>query len=168
VLLEPLTVLADKLGRLSQYSHQGFFSNARQQRASGYAAIELAQVRGRVGIHPRERIRQETSPDLIPCLVCLSSFSQAIRSLLAARRSGNTVWVRSEGSSVQAGASGRHQFGWRDAMDIVVKWRQLSEPNDQVGMIEGEGTHDEGLLIRQRASASLAAGSGAERIERRH
>ena len=23
-------------------------------------------------------------------------------------------------------------FGWRDAMDIIVKWRQLSEPNDQV------------------------------------
>ncbi len=25
-----------------------------------------------------------------------------------------------------------HPFGWRDAMDIIVKWRQLSEPNDQV------------------------------------
>lgn len=64
---------------------------------------------------------------------------QAVRGLLAARRSGNTVWVRSEGSSVQAGASGRHQFGWRDAMDIVVKWRQLSEPNDQVCMDHAEG-----------------------------
>lgn len=34
-----------------------------------------------------------------------------------------------------AGASGNpepHSFGWRDAMDIIVKWRQLSEPNDQV------------------------------------
>lgn len=34
-----------------------------------------------------------------------------------------------------AGASGcadSHPFGWRDAMDIIVKWRQLSEPNDQV------------------------------------
>lgn len=33
------------------------------------------------------------------------------------------------------GASGcaePHAFGWRDAMDIIVKWRQLSEPNDQV------------------------------------
>ncbi|GAX83792.1 hypothetical protein CEUSTIGMA_g11217.t1 [Chlamydomonas eustigma] len=102
-LLAPLTGHADRLGRLLQNNHQGFLPNLRQQRASGFAAIELAQ---------------------------------AIRELLAARRSGNTVWVRSEGSSVQAGASGRHQFGWRDAMDIVVKWRQLSEPNDQVVWVD--------------------------------
>jgi hypothetical protein len=29
--------------------------------------------------------------------------------------------VCSEGSSGQGGCSGRHLFGWRDAMDIVVK-----------------------------------------------
>ena len=34
-----------------------------------------------------------------------------------------------EGATVSPQA---HEFGWRDAMDIVVKWRQLSEPNDQV------------------------------------
>lgn len=78
---------------------QGFLPNLRQQRAAGFAAMELAQ---------------------------------AVRTLVATRKAGNTMWVSSEGSSVQAGASGRHQFGWRDAMDIVVKWRQLSEPNDQV------------------------------------
>ena len=65
-----------------------------------------------------------------------------MRTLLSARRAGNTVWVRSEGSSVQAGASGRHQFGWRDAMDIVVKWRQLAEPNDQVRGGGGSGGQD--------------------------
>lgn len=27
---------------------------------------------------------------------------------------------------------GQHEFSWRDAMDIPVRWRQLSEPNDQV------------------------------------
>ena len=35
------------------------------------------------------------------------------------------------------GASGStepHLSGWRDAMDIVVKWRQLSEPNDQASV----------------------------------
>ena len=41
------------------------------------------------------------------------------------------------GGSLQVtqGASGDqkpHAFGWRDAMDVLVKWRQLSEPNDQV------------------------------------
>eukprot|EP00891_Asterochloris_glomerata_P001301 jgi/Astpho2/1301/fgenesh1_pg.00024_%23_11_t len=28
-------------------------------------------------------------------------------------------------------AGGFHEFCWRDAMDVVVRWRQLSEPNDQ-------------------------------------
>ncbi len=40
--------------------------------------------------------------------------------------------VDSVGSSGRSGAQGQHPFGWRDAMDIVVKWRQLAEPNDQV------------------------------------
>lgn len=26
-----------------------------------------------------------------------------------------------------------HAFGWRDAMEVIVRWRQLAEPNDQVG-----------------------------------
>lgn len=47
------------------------------------------------------------------------------------------VDARKAGKPLQApsGASGSkdsHPFGWRDAMDIIVKWRQLSEPNDQV------------------------------------
>ena len=29
---------------------------------------------------------------------------------------------------------GQHEFTWRDAMDIPVRWRQLSEPNDQVSL----------------------------------
>jgi hypothetical protein len=57
--------------------------------------------------------------------------AQALRQVLAARRAGRQHWVRSEGSSGQGGVAGRHLFGWRDAMDIVVKWRQLAEPNDQ-------------------------------------
>lgn len=47
------------------------------------------------------------------------------------------LWVNSEGASGQRGSQGRHRFGWRDAMDIVVKWRQLAEPNDQVGGARG-------------------------------
>lgn len=46
---------------------------------------------------------------------------------VAEKKAGRTV-------TVKRGASGTdepHPFGWRDAMDIVVKWRQLSEPNDQ-------------------------------------
>ena len=29
-----------------------------------------------------------------------------------------------------------HEFGWRDLMDIAVKWRQFSEPNDPVFWID--------------------------------
>ncbi len=72
------------------------------------------------------------------CRLC-ALLLQTMRTLVAARRSGNALWVNSEGSSVQAGAAGRHQFGWRDAMDVVVKWRQLAEPNDQVRVCGGQG-----------------------------
>lgn len=71
--------------------------------------------------------------------------------------------VASEGSSVQAGAAGRHQFGWRDAMDILVKWRQLAEPNDQVRATErgGAGTRathtgSSGVGTRRRSARWLS------------
>ncbi|KXZ44388.1 hypothetical protein GPECTOR_68g359 [Gonium pectorale] len=101
--LRALTVPADALGVLLQNHHQGFLPNVRQQRAAGYAAVELGQ---------------------------------AMLAAVAARRAGRQHWVRSEGSSGQAGGAGRHLFGWRDAMDIVVKWRQLAEPNDQVVWVD--------------------------------
>lgn len=101
--LKSLTNVADVLGTLLQYSHQGFLPNVRQQRAAGYAAIELAQ---------------------------------AVTALLAAKRAGNELWWSSEGSSGEGGTAGRHPFGWRDGMDLVVKWRQLAEPNDQVVWVD--------------------------------
>ena len=47
---------------------------------------------------------------------------------LEARKKGEKMIV-SKGATVSLEP---HEFGWRDAMDIVVKWRQFSEPNDQV------------------------------------
>ena len=35
-----------------------------------------------------------------------------------------------KGSSKDNGK--QHEFGWRDFVDISVKWRQVSEPNDPV------------------------------------
>ena len=40
----------------------------------------------------------------------------------------------SAGSSKDNGKT--HEFGWRDFMDICVKWRQISEPNDPVFWID--------------------------------
>ncbi len=52
------------------------------------------------------------------------------------RRAGRTLLVHNVGASVSAKApdrtQGSHPFGWRDAMDVIVRWRQLAEPNDQV------------------------------------
>ena len=97
--LTALLEVAENIGNLLQYSHQGFLSNVRQQRAAGFAAIELAQ-----------KVLEDVKE----------------------RRRGSCAWVDSLGASGGAGGSGRHAFEWRDAMDIVVRWRQLAEPNDQV------------------------------------
>jgi hypothetical protein len=74
-------------------------NNVRQQRAAGFAAVELAQ-----------RMLQE----------------------LAQRSNGSHTLVTNDGASGPYDAGGCHAFGWRDAMDIVVRWRQIGEPNDQV------------------------------------
>eukprot|EP01025_Chloroclados_australasicus_P065321 TRINITY_DN8909_c0_g1_i1.p1 TRINITY_DN8909_c0_g1~~TRINITY_DN8909_c0_g1_i1.p1 ORF type:complete len:560 (-),score=86.15 TRINITY_DN8909_c0_g1_i1:448-2106(-) len=101
----PLLNLAERIGRLVQYNHRGFFSNLKQQRALGLAAIELAQ---------------------------------ALRQILSARAEGKTQYVPSEGSSARDTKKGsKQEFGWRDAMDIIVKWRQIAEPNDQVLWVDG-------------------------------
>lgn len=59
--------------------------------------------------------------------------AQAARTVLAAKREGRVFEVDSMGASGGKGKAGRREFSWREAMDIIVKWRQLSEPNDQVG-----------------------------------
>jgi hypothetical protein len=53
---------------------------------------------------------------------------------LAERAAGREA-VAPAGAS---GSAGAHTFGWRDAMDIIVKWRQLSEPNDQAREVASE------------------------------
>jgi hypothetical protein len=109
--LDPLLAAADALGALVQYRHRGFLPNARQRRAAGLAALELAQL---------------------------------LRAAAAARAAGAPLRAAAAGASAAArGASGvggggrgapgaSHPLGWRDAMDVVVRWRQLVEPCDQV------------------------------------
>lgn len=51
-----------------------------------------------------------------------AELAQAVQALLAERAAGREgLWVNSQGASGQGGSSGQHLFGWRDAMDIVVK-----------------------------------------------
>ncbi|KAL3145349.1 hypothetical protein ABBQ38_001606 [Trebouxia sp. C0009 RCD-2024] len=60
--------------------------------------------------------------------------AQTLRHLVAERQAGRKVMVDTGGASGGGfdARSGQHEFSWRDAMDIPVRWRQLSEPNDQV------------------------------------
>ena len=60
---------------------------------------------------------------LYECLVIQSAAQ------MECRRSGAPPLLAPKGSSANIKS---HPFDWRDAMDIIVKWRQLSEPNDQV------------------------------------
>jgi len=94
---------ADLTGSLIQYRHQGFLPNARQHRMAGLAAIEMAQ---------------------------------AVRGLVADALAGTPTTVPDAGASGggpgRRDPRGRHAFGWRDLVDIAVRWRQVSEPNDQV------------------------------------
>ena len=59
--------------------------------------------------------------------------AQAAQAAVAGFRSGEHVKVHNAGSSAAfESRGGEHPFGWRDLFDIIVKWRQLTEPNDAV------------------------------------
>eukprot|EP00210_Caulerpa_lentillifera_P002409 g2310.t1 len=62
--------------------------------------------------------------------------AQSILDDLESRRCSSHLMVESCGSSGTKTGSKNHPFHWRDAMDILVKWRQLSEPNDQVVWVD--------------------------------
>lgn len=79
------------------------------------------------GLAVSRRIPRRTAPHNTPSPLQRAAgyaaieLAQAVQQLLAERRRGAGLWVNSEGSSGQGGCSGRHLFGWRDAVDIVVK-----------------------------------------------
>ena len=63
--------------------------------------------------------------------------AQAVRSCVEAKRSGEPhPRVLGRGATSHGKAGEDHDFGWRDALDILVKWRQLSEPNDPVVWVD--------------------------------
>lgn len=46
-------------------------------------------------------------------------------------------------------------LNWRDAMDIIVRWRQLGEPKDQVSSVKGvTGIHEEAVLCRAKGDTN--------------
>lgn len=111
---------------------QGFLPNMRQQ----CAAVPCTHL---AALHPASCSFTDTLSCRLHCCGLSQGFlpnvrqqraagyaaaelAQAVRALLAERAAGREgLWVNSEGASGQGGCSGRHLFGWRDAMDIVVK-----------------------------------------------
>jgi hypothetical protein len=93
----------------SAAQHAGFMGNARQH--AGFMS----------------NARQQRAAGL-----AAMELAQRFLTELDAQRNGSHTWVSSEGASAADDAEGRHRFAWRDAMDTVVRWRQISEPNDQV------------------------------------
>ena len=138
--VEVLLSAADAVGNQLKYSHQGFLANVRMLRMGGLAAIELAQtIRTAVCSHPTQppadcmptaaysthQIVVEGTMFLCPDYLVTSTVQ------VAHQRAGMPLRVKDDGASGRSGVSGSHPFGWRDAMDLLVKWRQLAEPNDQ-------------------------------------
>jgi tetratricopeptide (TPR) repeat protein len=110
-VLKELSTAADALGAQVQYRHQGFLPNRRQRRMAGFAAIEYAQM-----LVSAANARKQGKP--------LPSIPDTGSSACARGPSGIGGGGR--------GGSGTHFLGWRDAMELLVKWRQVAEPNDQV------------------------------------
>ena len=143
------------LGTLLLNGHQGSVATLHQQRVGGWAVLAFCSAAAWAGQARHSRLcpagatcRHGTAlPRLAARSVGMGGSSAGCRSrrprLLAAaacqlccHKSCGLVQVAQGGKlTVRAGASGDpspHAFDWRDAMDVLVKWRQLSEPNDQV------------------------------------
>ncbi|CAG9465078.1 unnamed protein product [Pedinophyceae sp. YPF-701] len=102
-----LVKIADLLGSLVHNTHSGFLDNARQQRMAGLGGLQLAQL-----------------------LVAAA----------AERGAGRALKVPEAGaSSAPVGprrADTKRRLRWRDAVDVLVKWRQIAEPNDPVVWVD--------------------------------
>lgn len=108
-----LLKISDTIGKLIQYQHDGFMPNSRQQRAAGLACIECAQF--------LMNIAKSDKP---------SDF-------LVSNKGSSSIGRGSEKMEFPViHTSGTHPAGWRDAFDIIVKWRQLAEPSDPVVWVD--------------------------------
>jgi len=102
--MQKLVDLSRKFGKLIQLNTPGFLSNLRQHRMCGLSIVNMAQ-------QARAHFRAGSKGS-------------------EASNTGVPLAFNTKGSSKENGKA--HDFGWRDFMDIAIKWRQVSEPNDPV------------------------------------
>jgi tetratricopeptide (TPR) repeat protein len=141
--IEGAVAITEHLGRWLQSRTPGFLPSKRQFRMAGLATLQMAQ---QLRIHAR-KIRSGTDG----LLVTDSGTSHNATS----GRIGRGISLKDDpsfdfqklpgftqlGSDTeeiieQAKANGMHIFGWRDFMEAAVKWRQLSEPRDNVWWVD--------------------------------
>jgi hypothetical protein len=95
--------LSRKYGRLIQLNTPGFLSNLRQHRSCGLSILQMAQQAR---------------------AFWLGGGKGAARKRDGGDGSKATLYFDPAGSSKDSGR--QHDFGWRDFMDICVKWRQVA------------------------------------------
>lgn len=172
-LLTPeISALIEFCGSVGQWVHQdspGFLKNRRQIAMAGFAAVELAQALRKAWGTDGAQVNGSGSTlsstlnssngkaqNVSPSASKGSSKNQGSKNGSKPSNSKtngtsgdqkSTLKVDGLSSSKERSA---HQFGWRDMFDIVVKWRQYSEPNDPVWWVdlltkeafsEGFGSH---------------------------
>ena len=115
--MKQIVELSRKFGPLIQLNTPGFLSNLRQHRMCGLAILQMAQ---------QARAFWRQCPRKGP--------AKKGRGEPPAEPEGEFLYFDQKGSSKENGKP--HEFSWRDFIDIAVKWRQVSEPNDPVFWID--------------------------------
>jgi len=98
--------------------------------------LKVAKALGRLtqnnctGFHPH--LRQQVGGGLAAV-----ELAQSIKQLIKLRREGKDWIVKGEGASSATNEPVEdHPFAWRDAMDIVVRWRAIVAPDEQVCWVD--------------------------------
>jgi tetratricopeptide (TPR) repeat protein len=117
--IKKLVDMSRRFGSLIQLKSPGFLENIRQHRMCGLAILQMAQqARAFWRQRPRKEIEKKKDKG----------------SRSPGEEAGELLYFDPKGSSKDNGKA--HEYSWRDFMDIAVKWRQISEPNDPVFWID--------------------------------
>jgi hypothetical protein len=164
VHVRALLEMASEVGKWLHQDSPGFLKNRRQIAMAGFAAIEMAQTLRKVWALASSSTSPGNGGTAAKASGSTKKSGKAKSSgASSSPSSSNTSAPASANPSSSAtsapymvdgksssGDSDPHEFGWRDLYDIVVKWRQYSEPNDPVWWVdkltpsqftEGFGSH---------------------------
>lgn len=155
--MKQLIDFAEQVGSWVHQSSPGFLKNRRQIAMAGFAALEMAQALRKVWNFSSNSSSKPSSTNASPSSGKSTNNKNKTSSSHSTNNqsSGKQANANNASNSKVDGKSSSkdrkpHNFGWRDMYDIVVKWRQYSEPNDPVWWVdllpkeafsEGFGSH---------------------------